>query len=217
MAEARRNFSLWSGQKENLQTPHFDVTYAVEDRDVISPTLRQLEEDYQALCRDLGCTTLGHELTFTVRMTNDAVPYIYPANSGNSEIWLPSPRMTGFYESGRVYSWDNCVAHWALAQAIVERVYGAISYDQPGGGFLWAGSIWAVVHIDPLPAGLWNEMSDLTQKPLLSPETLWELGGVSDPGPALAQLNQILRFVEQEYGTAAVTRLLAPSFSQVYV
>jgi hypothetical protein len=208
---AGSNYSLWhlwSGQEESLQTPHFDVIYAVEDHDVLPPTLNQLEEDYQSLCRDLGCTTLGHVLTFTVRMTNDEAPYVYTLRSGNSEIRLPSPRLTGFYESGRAYDWNNNLAHFVLAQAIAERVHGTVSFEKPGGGLFWAGSIWAVEHIDPLPAKLWHELGDLTQKPLLSLETLWELGGVNEPGLALAQLNQLLRFIEQEYGAAAVTQLL---------
>jgi hypothetical protein len=48
----------------------------------------------------------------------------------------------------------------------------------------------------------------VSQKPLLSLETLWELGRVNERGPALIQLNRLLRFIEQEYGAALVTRLL---------
>jgi hypothetical protein len=202
------NHSLWSGQEESLQTPHFDVKYAVEDRDLISATMQQLESDYQALCRDLGCATLGQELTFTVKMKATEGPYTYPVFAGDSGIHLPSPRVMGFYESGRAYYWKNNSAHWVLAQAIAERVYGLVGYDQPGGGIVWAGSVWAVEHIDPLPAELWNNLGDLTQKPLLSPGELWEIAKLDEPGLALAQLYQLVRFIEQEYGAPAVTQLL---------
>ncbi len=200
--------SLWSGQEERLQTPHFDVTYAVEDRDVISPTLRQLEEDYQALCHDLGCASIEDEPTFTLKIQGVDSSYAYPVFTGAGEIRLPSPRVTGFFESGRAYSWKNNFVHSVLLQAIVERIHGALGYDRPGGGILWAGSIWALDRIDPLPAEFQRLLGDLKQKPLLSLEALWEMGGIDEPGLALAQLNQILRFVEQEYGAAAVTQLL---------
>lgn len=98
---------LWNGQEEHVRTPHFDVTYAVEDRDVISPTLRQLEADYQSLCRDLGCAASGHELTFTLKVEGGEGPNADPAGTGNSEIRLPSPRAAGFFESGRAYHWYN--------------------------------------------------------------------------------------------------------------
>lgn len=203
------NFSLWSGREESVHTPHFDVTYAVEDRDVISPTLRQLEEDYQALCRDLGCATAGQELTFTIKIKGNDLPYYsQPVLAGEHEILLPSPRMTGFFEMGRAYSWRNSFAHSVLLQAIVDRLYGGFGFDRPGGGILWAGSIWAIDRIDPLPDEFQILLGDLKQKQLLSLETLWELGGINEPGLVLAQLNQLLRFIEQEYGAAAITHLL---------
>jgi hypothetical protein len=202
------NLSLWSGQEESLQTPHFDVTYAVEDRNVISLTLRQLEEDYQALCRDLDCASIGHELTFTLKITGGEGPYAYPVRAGESEIRLPSPRVTGFFESGRAYSWKNNFAHSILLEVIMERVHGGLGFDRPGGGILWAGSIWALDRIDPLPEEFQSLLGDLKQKPLLSLETLWEISRVAEPGLALAQLYQLVRFVEQEYGASAVTQLL---------
>ncbi len=203
--QSTSRFAIGSGQDETLQTPHFDVVYSVGDHDVLSPTLKQMEEDYQSLCHDLGCTTLGHELTFTVRMTHANVPFVYSANT----IWMPSPRVAGYYESGRAYVWNNNPVHWILAQSIVEQVYGKRGYDQPGGGLVWAGTIWAVERIDPLPPEFWNERGNLTPKSLLPLETLWELGAVNEPGMALNQLNWLLRFIEQEYGAAAVTRLLS--------
>jgi hypothetical protein len=202
------NFSLWSGQEESLQTPHFNVTYAVEDRDVISPTLRQLEEDYQALCHDLGCASIGYEPTFTLKIQGVDRSYAYPVLTGEGTILLPSPRVTGFFESGRAYSWKNNFAHSVLLQAIVERVLGDFRFDRPGGGILWAASIWALDRIDPLPAEFHILPGDLKQKPLLSLEVLWEIGGIGEPGLMLAYLNQLLRFVEQEYGATAITQLL---------
>jgi len=203
----------WSGPKERVQTPHFAVTYAIEDRDVISATLRQLEEDYQALCRDLGCASLEHELTFTLKMSAGEGPYAYPAGAGNSEIRLPSPRVTGFFESGRVYGWGNNITHWVLALEIGRRVYGlrfdgATDYDQPGSGLLWAVIFWAIDRIDPLPAEFQRLLGDLKQKPLLSLETLWKIGEIDEPGLALAQLYHLVHFIEQEYGASAVTHLL---------
>jgi hypothetical protein len=198
------NITLWSGQTERLQTPHFDVTYALRDRGVLSPTLNQLEADYQSLCHNLGCAALPHELTLTVRFTSVEFPDYYPSNV----LRLPSPRIIGYYESGRVYSWNHNPVHWILAQAIVAQVYGDGKYDRPGGGLLWAGSVWAIEHLDPLPEDLWQQLGDLSQKPLLSLTTLWEVGRLSEPGPALIQLVQLLRFIEHQYGAAAVTQLL---------
>ncbi len=201
------NYALWSGEEESLQTAHFATTYAVEDRAVLTPTLRQLEEDYQSLCRDLGCAALGQALVFTVTVTYEEAASIYPMSSIYLEIWLPTPRLTGFYEDGRAYDWSTCAIHETMAQAIAIQVYGLASYDQPGGGLLLAGNAWAIAHIDPPVAKYFNEQGDLTQKPLSSLETLW---GVDDAGALVmqAQRYKFLRFVEQEYGAAAVTRLL---------
>ncbi|CAG0928894.1 hypothetical protein TFLX_01134 [Thermoflexales bacterium] len=210
------NRSLWSGQEGSLQTSHFDVTYAIEDRDVLSPTLRQLEEDYQALCRDLGCTVNGQELTFTLKVKPVEGYYLhsYPVGTGNVEIRLNSLRAAGFFESGRAYTWKSGVApHWALAEELGQRVYGlrfegATGYEQAGSGLLWAAICWAIDRVDPLPADLFGTLNDLQQRPLLSLETLWEIGEVYEPGLALTQLYHLLRFIEQEYGASAVTRLL---------
>jgi hypothetical protein len=205
---------LWGNLEESVQTPHFDVTYAVEDRDVISPTLRQLEEDYQALCRDLGCMALGRELTFTLKMNATNGPYAFPVGVGNRGLRLPSPRVTGFFESGRAYTWkSNFMPHWVLALEIGKRVHGlrfdgATDYDQPGSGLLWAVIFWAIDRIDPLPAEFQRLLGDLKQKPLLSLETLWEIGEIDEPGLALAQLYHLVHFIEQEYGASAVTHLL---------
>ncbi|HSD83455.1 MAG TPA: hypothetical protein VLG46_06335 [Anaerolineae bacterium] len=207
------NRSLWSDQKESLQTSHFDVTYAVEDRDILSPTLQQLEEDYQALCRDLGCAAVGRELTFTVKVKPDEVSYLYPAGSGNIGIQLASPRVTGFFESGRAYTWENNFIHGLLAEEIGKRVLslqldGATAYEQPGSGLLWTGISWALNRLDPLPVEWQEALTDLQRKPLLSLGTLWEIGEIDEPGLAMAQLYYLLRFIEQEHGAAAVTRLL---------
>jgi hypothetical protein len=202
--------SLWSGREENLQTPHFDVIYAIEDRDVISPTLRQLEEDYQAFCRDLGCALSGHELTLTLKLKGTEVSYTYPVNPAE-EIHLPSPRVMGFFESGRVYSWNDryaIYAYSALLQAIIGRVHGTLDFDRSGDGLVWAAGIWALNRIDPLPAETLDILSQLQQKPLLSLETLWEIGEVDENGLVFAQLYQFVRFIEQEYSAAAVRRLL---------
>ena len=199
------NLTLWSGQTERFQTPHFDVTYAIRDRGVLSSTLNQLEADYQALCHDLGCAAWQHELSFTVRFTSAEFPNYYPSNV----LRLSSPRVTGYYESGRVYDWSHNPIHWVLAQAIVNQVYGDTNYDRPGGGLLWAGSVWAIEHFDPLPEETWSQLGDPSQKPLLSLTTLWEVGRLNEPGPALIQLVQLLRFIEREYGEAAVTQLLS--------
>ena len=202
------NHSLWSGQEENLQTPHFNVIYAVEDRDILSPTLHQLEEDYQALCRDLGCASFGQELTFTLKMGGSQgfdVPLVNVAEHG---IQMPSPRVTGFFESGRAYGWKNSYAHSALLDAIVRRAHGTLDFDRPGDGLLWAASIWALNRVDPLPAETRGMLTDQQQKPFLLLEDLWEGGGTDEPGLALDQLYQLVRFIEQEYGASAVTHLL---------
>ncbi len=210
------NSTLWSGREESVQTSHFNVIYAVEDRAVISSTLRQLEEDFQDLCRDLGCTSLGQELTFTLKVKPVEGYYLhsYPVGTGNVEIRLNSLRAAGFFESGRAYTWKSGVApHWALAEELGQRVYGlrfegATGYEQAGSGLLWAAICWAIDRVDPLPADLFGTLNDLQQRPLLSLETLWEIGEVYEPGLALTQLYHLLRFIEQEYGASAVTRLL---------
>jgi hypothetical protein len=216
LRSSQPDISLWSGQTETILTPHFDVTYAIEDRDLISPTVRQLEEDYRALCRDLGCASSGQELTFTLKMNvnNGPDPYAVPVGGGHRELRLSSPRVTGFFESGRAYTWESrFTPHGVLADEIVKRAYGlrfdgAADFDQPGGGLLGAGIFWAIDHIDPLPAEFLDTWGDLQQKPLLSLEVLWEIGGVDEPGLAVVQLYHLLRFIEQEYGASAVTRLL---------
>jgi hypothetical protein len=204
----RPDVLLWSGQEEKVQTPHFDVTYALEDRDVLSPTLHQLEEDYQALCRDLGCPTNGQPLTFTLKLKTNEGPNTYPLLAGNSELRLPSPRVTGFYESGRAYHWNNTTSHFTLALAIAERIYGTISYERRGGSLLWASVVWAINRLDPLPVELWAALGELKQTSLLPLDELWNLPESADTGLLIMQGYQFLHFVEQTQGASAVTQLL---------
>jgi hypothetical protein len=184
------------------------TTYAVEDRDVLSPTLRQLEDDYPSLCRDLGLRAIGHETTFTLKVKAVEGPHSSPAGTGNSEIDLPSPRVAGFFESGRAYHWYNNGSHFVLALAMVEQIYGPVSEDRPGGSILWASFLRAIERIDPLPAELWRQLGDLKQESLLPLNELWTLAGNAKPELALLQTYHLLRFIEQEYGAAAVPQLL---------
>ncbi|CAG0928893.1 hypothetical protein TFLX_01133 [Thermoflexales bacterium] len=205
------NSTLWSGREESVQTSHFNVIYAVEDRAVISSTLRQLEEDFQDLCRDLGCTSLGQELTFTLKFVGTSVFDSPPFDLAKNEIRLPSPRLLGFFESGQAYSWESNYSghvYSALLEAIIENMYGVNNFDQPGDGLLWAISIWALNRVEPLPAETLDMLRDPQHRPLLALETLWETGRSGESGLPLDQLYHLVRFIEQEYGASAVTHLL---------
>ncbi len=197
---------LWNELDENVQTPHFNVIYAHFDRDILSPTLHQLEEDYVALCRDLGCAMLEHELTFTLKLAAMEVPVLYPAETGTVEIRLLSPRITGFFESGRAYGWKNTYLHEILAQVLVEQIYGANS-DQPGSMILLSSITWASNRRDPLPKEFRGELDNLTQTLALPLEKLWE-PGMGESARAYAQATYLLRFVEQTYGALSIARLL---------
>lgn len=201
---------LWNGAQERLQTPHFNVTYAIEDRDVLSPTLNQMEEDYQALCHDLGCAALGHELTFTITMADAQQSSIV---SGKGEIHLPSPRVMGFFESGRAYSWNNSYVHSLLVQAIGEEVNGTTSFDRPGGDILFVGLVWAINRIDPLPAEIQNDLVNFKQASLVPLQKVWDGSTGQESKQLMVQAFHLLSFVEQTYGAGAVTHLLGAASS----
>jgi hypothetical protein len=98
--------SFWTGKAETLHAQHFTVTYAVEDRELVPAVVNQLEADYASLCRDLGCASAGHEMTFTVKMDVYAGDFYFTIGE-RSELMFPSLRFMGFYESGRAYDESN--------------------------------------------------------------------------------------------------------------
>jgi hypothetical protein len=189
--------SFWAGEKETSHTPHFTVTYAVEDRELIPVVVNQLEADYASLCRDLGRATAGQELTFTVKM-GAGTGIVYFMISESSELSFPSPRFMGFYESGRAYDRSLVNEHGVLARLIARRLaYGDTDFERPGRLIVDAAATWAIDHIDSLSEYFRSILGDVNQRALLPIDALWEKPDASMFEQAYAQAYMLMRFIEQ--------------------
>jgi hypothetical protein len=200
---------FWQGAEEQRETEHFTVTYAVEDRELIPAMVNQLEADYAVLCRDLGCTSTGREMTFTLKMDAHADDFYFTIGE-SSELRFPSPRGMGLFESGRAYDWSNSCGHGTLARLMARRVaYGEADLERPGQLILDAGATWAIEHTDSLPESARSIIGALNQRPLLLLDELWERPADAQFEQAYAQAYMLMRFVEREYGAPAIARLMA--------
>ena len=210
--------SFWNGERETQETQHFNLHYAVEDRELVSPIARRLEELYQSMCRDLGCAPdSGAEKIEVTLLGNDGPmidlqAYFVPAGKEKFEMRFPSPRVTGVFEIGRPTHPNFLEAHLEallLASYLVNRVSQRDkSRDVSRDVILTAIQIWAAARSDPQIDYFSSRVSAWGQKPVLTLEQLWGSPRDELPLQRFDQAELLIYFIEQEYGVSAVADLL---------
>lgn len=93
---ARPDPAYWSGQQAREHTPHFDMVFPIEDRQMAWRVTQRFERVYDLLCRDLNCNPNDQRvLTITIAFRAEAGPLTYDV--GRQIISLPSPSLIGLY------------------------------------------------------------------------------------------------------------------------
>ncbi|MBI5563916.1 MAG: hypothetical protein HY870_03400, partial [Chloroflexi bacterium] len=110
---------FWSDQVEILDTLHFHVIYAVEDRELVRPMISQLEEAYPQVCRNLGCIDNTAELTYTLSLIGSSNTGLRLSEDA-LEITFASPRIIGVFEDDLL---DSSGLLWSITIAATQRVY----------------------------------------------------------------------------------------------
>ncbi len=242
-AEVDRDF--WSGQEQTADTVHFHVIYAVEDRELVTRILTQLEQDYDQICADYECPTsprqcvdsLGQqwcsvyarEYTLTLQLGISTNPAFH-----DQILELPSPRVLGIYESDQPIRYDAETMAMALVPfsqiwslAYAEPVFSSIPsplVDQPLVIALTLRELeqLQIRHGGPAPrwdALLLDGQSDATGSPDL--EALWtESASQQKSAVRMLDAYRFIEFLEQEFGKAALVKLLhnmqEPSASKAF-
>jgi hypothetical protein len=203
---------FWNGATETLDTPHWHVIYAVEDRELARIAAAQMEELATSICVDLNCTAVTPPLTYTMNMNNYQQVGDNFSEDGQT-LSLLSPRVTGIYEDAQSYRQSDELTYligWGIAQRIA---YGRLvsSSTLPDGAIvMFAIGNWASnranhqISIDE-PRLNWVK-SNL--QPTRTLESLWKLGVDDDWRPAHAEAFAVVYFIEQEYGDTAVPNIL---------
>jgi len=222
---------FWSGQVETLDTLHFHVIYASEDRELIPPTISRLEEAYPQVCRNLGCVDDTSDLTYTLKLNGTSRTSLRLSDDAR-EIILSSPRLTGVFEDAPL---DNNVLLWGVAAAATQRVYygAATQWSGDSVGHIVFGSIidWAAERSKGEPSDAHMLIGSLAAQPLAPLVDLW--GAVHEfdqkqqtwvergiPDSTYMEAHVIIYFIEQAYGKQSMPRLLkalgtAHSFADV--
>jgi hypothetical protein len=191
---------FWSGQTETLNTPHFHVIYAVEDRDLIQPVIDQLEQVHERICIDLDCGTTP--LTYTLNL-NGSVNRDWHIFDNGREIDFVSPRVMGLYEDAPALGEKGQSLRWALVRASVQQSAVVARNSFP---LVRAISDWAAMRAIDWPAPQWaSGVKAYIQGSFSSWEDLW--GEISDEG-SYHLAYSFIHFIEQEYGASAVTKIL---------
>jgi hypothetical protein len=195
---------FWNERTETLDTPHFHVIYAVEDRDFIRPMMNQLEQARESVCADLGCAAAP--LTYTLRLNSD-VNNGWPISDDGREIRFASPRVMGVYEDGAPLGEEGLNLIWTLAWTSAHQVaYGEVR--RGSSPVVWAISRWATMRAAGRPDSEWlpEAKAELRKKPLPL-ENSWD-AAQNNIEDTYAQAYAIVHFIEQEYGAPAVAKIL---------
>jgi hypothetical protein len=164
---------FWSDQTETLDTPHFHVIYAVEDRDLIQPIVGALERAYPQACRDLGCMEAAAALTYTLKLNGTSLNGLRLSGDAR-ELTFPSPRLTGIFEDG---SLDGNYLVWSITIAAAQRAYYGAATQWHGGapGHVVFNSVvdWAMAQLRNEPKAPSLTAAYLQSQELVPLEDLW--------------------------------------------
>jgi hypothetical protein len=215
----RPDLSFWSGPIAFTRTPHFDVTYPIEDEALMSIVTDRFEAAYRQLCAELNCPD-----KFPSALAEPTIHLLFDPNinrvtsdaASPMTITLPSPRVLGLYETDveRARQLDDPVlraASESLIQPLIVLLSGGVDrWDHTGQGWflLQAVGTWESNRISaqpdmlPLlpPAQLSNNI------PLIKLESLWTLQNVPSNPEQVA--NSVIFFIEQKYGVEGVSKFL---------
>jgi hypothetical protein len=211
---------FWSEQTGTLDSPHFHVIYAVEDRAFIQPVIDQLEKARSRLCADLGCEAVP--LTYTLKLNSD-VNNDWPVSDDGREIRFASPRVIGVYEDVTPLGDEGLnlifLMTWNTVQYIAFEGTSSYADDRANNPLLWAISNWATIRAAELPYDWSAQVKTELQKQPLALKALWNVPA-GDNGAIFRLAYAVVHFIEQEYGAPSVAEILrrlstAQSFSDL--
>ncbi|HTP08528.1 MAG TPA: hypothetical protein VMP08_09775 [Anaerolineae bacterium] len=202
---------FWSGESETYYTPHLQVVYAVEDRELAQRVADQIEELSIPLCARLKCAALTSPLTQTISMNHYQLVGNGLSDDGQSSSML-SPRVTGIYEDAHPYYLPGDDLTYSISWVIAQRIaYGRAVNSLTKGAIImnaianWAGSsVNHTISRDQLRIA-WNKWLGSQSKPL---ESLWEIGVDDDWQTAHTEAFAMIYFINEQYGAAAVPNVL---------
>ena len=221
--------SFWSGQTAVVRTPHFTITFPLEDKPLIAAVARRFETAYQHLCGDLNCPAdipaapLLHLIVYPG--VNKSLGY----GGLPTTITLSSPRVAGLVDQSSdqaVPDPDDNIAISAYYNLFIPAATiasgGLNRQSRTGDGNLFVQAVagWEAARlpggprfVDPFrkPTST-AELQKLL--PLASLESLWTISPdasfFSDAQRfARAQeTDSVIAFIEDRFGAAAVVNFL---------
>jgi hypothetical protein len=218
------DLAFWQGRTGNLVTPHFNVTFPVEDESLARFVADRFEQIYDRVCGLLDCTTRldgtpAPSLTMTLQLETDIVRYAWQADDGQIEIGLSSPRLTGIYDSDRgdvtlsLNDDDEAFVYDRLIFLLTQHALSRSTDQRQALDVSWFG--YAILDWAKLRLGL-SVQSGPGPNPLaglepLSLDVLWTPQAiVNDQARSItwAESIALIRFVDQRYGSNQVPQLL---------
>lgn len=217
------DLSFWSGAVQT-RTQHFDISYPVEDGDLILIVMIRLEAIYAQVCTDLVCPP-------DLRIPIIVSPLIdhFTLTDNDQSIVLPSPRIAGLYTG------IDSAALRGLAdpvrQQIVQSLIPLLAQKLSGDAGRWTHTGQGQFYLQAVEAWEANRLSaqpdskallpppELSNNiPLVKLESLWTMQ--STPSNPEQVANSVIIFIEQKYSVEGVAKFLkaigpAQSFKQV--
>lgn len=224
--------AFWSGRAETVDTPHFRVVYAREDRELIAPIAAQLEDVVEQVCLTLDCSTGPEVCTDAlerrwcsvfprfVSLTLDLRGLEFEFQNFQDAamvLIMPSPRVTGVYEQNAPYRYnDDSGTAVGLAWILTWRVaYGTVTVANAmpdGEPLVWAMAL-RVLHelqqrhsdpdlIDPF------EFNPHSVEDAVELEAVWQDLGQADNQVRLYTAHLLLNFVTEAFGDKTTAKLV---------
>jgi hypothetical protein len=226
----RPDLSFWSGQTAFTRTPHFDLTFPIEDEALIDQVAGRFEAAYLKLCSALNCPLdfRGAALHLVVSPQTDRV-----TSYGGLPVTfiLPSPRVIGLIDQRidldpakidpldayTLAAYDGLVIPAAMIAA-----GGVNRWTKTNDGQLFAEAIavWESVRLKintrfAIPYHKPATTEEYQQlRPLPSLESLWSItpnaSFFSDDQRLKRRLaaRSVIAFIDAQYGAAAVVNFL---------
>lgn len=199
--------SFW-GSEQSLDTVHFHVTFAAEDRELAQYVIFRFEDVYERLCGDLncpqqrqcieglidnlvGCSPFPRTLTITLQLLPAAEQSDWVIYRGAEFISLPSPRITGLYN--RWWSENDPIQRTAYDSLIFPIAHLASgdpnrwTDDLGGNWYLEAIAGWELHRVEFIPADVRLDQAQQLYSSLLADvqliplDTVWAWHIDQDP------------------------------------
>ncbi|HET7376744.1 MAG TPA: hypothetical protein VFK30_08555, partial [Anaerolineae bacterium] len=221
--------SFWSGQAAFIRTPHFTITFPLEDKLLIAAVARRFETAYQHLCGDLNCPADTPAAPLLHLIVYPGVNKSLGYGGLPTTITLSSPRVAGLVDQ----SPDQVVpdppdniaisAYYNLFIPAATIASGGLNrQSRTGDGNLFVQAIagWEAAR---LPVG--RRFADPFHKPtstaelqkllpLASLESLWTISpdasffSDAQRSARAQETDSVIAFIEDRFGAAAVVNFL---------